>query len=268
MLTRFCIFCPTEIDLPTCLKQLGGEYVKLCLAEYGKSLGMMGSNMVEFFSNLDGLHEEICKSPKFLNQIPPSFRCENKMTNVDMHFYSDKRHLLAYYAGIVLAIAEYLCNVQIEIVVQPSESSVGIHHVFHLSSSQKRMSNSNCTVCVHQSAYSDKPSDLKIGVSTFCEACPFHVIIDRNLKIVQIGKSLMKVIASDIQTKGLNFDTYFSIVRPKLDQVTFSKLLSRVNFSFVLENKCGSKLQQVCMYHFTDTSVLQKVVACYTKSNI
>jgi hypothetical protein len=76
------------------------------LAEYGKSLGMMGSNMVEFFSNLDGLHEDICKSPQFQDQIPPSFRCENKFDNVDMHFYSDKRQLLSYYAGIVHAITK------------------------------------------------------------------------------------------------------------------------------------------------------------------
>ncbi|XP_071124790.1 guanylate cyclase soluble subunit alpha-1-like [Mytilus edulis] len=232
-----------QTDLSTCLNQLGREYVKLCLAEYGKALGMMGSNMVEFFSNLDGLHEEICKAPQFKNQTPPSFRCENKLDNVDMHFYSDKRRLLSYYAGIVQEIAELLCQVQIDIVIQPSESPSGIHHVFHINSSQ-RNSNNNCTICVNQSTYSSKPSDLKIGISTFCEACPFHVIVDRNLKIVQLGKSLMKVIASDIQTKGLNFETYFSITRPKLDQITFSALLSRVNFSFVLESKCGSKLQQ------------------------
>lgn len=205
----------------------------------------MGSNMVEFFSNLDGLHEDIYKSPQFQDQIPPSFRCENKFDNVDMHFYSDKRQLLSYYAGIVHAMAELLCYVTIDIVIQPNDSPFGIHHVFHINTSQQRMSNNKCKMCIHQSSYSNKPSDLKIGVSTFCETFPFHVIMDRNLKIVQLGKSLMKVIAADIQTQGLHFETYFNIMRPKLDQITFSKLLSRVNFSFVLETKCGSKLQKV-----------------------
>jgi hypothetical protein len=63
------------------------------------------------------------------------FRCENKFDNVDMHFYSDKRQLLSYYAGIVHAIAELLCSVTIDIVIQPNDSPFGIHHVFHINTS-------------------------------------------------------------------------------------------------------------------------------------
>ncbi|OWF48958.1 guanylate cyclase soluble subunit alpha-2-like [Mizuhopecten yessoensis] len=226
-----------DINQDTFLRMLGNEYVQLCLSEYGRALGMMGSNMVEFFSNLDGLHDHIRTSPKFDSQVPPSFRCSHALKGcVDLHFYSDLRNLLGFYAGIVQSVARLMFSVDAEVSLQVSEKASKTHHVFNIK--PREYSNKNeCTFSTFRASTSDNPSDLKIGVDTFCSTFPFHVIFDRDLKITQLGTALLKMIAPGFATKGQQFDTYFVIQSPKLEEMTFSKLLSRVNFSFVLETK-------------------------------
>lgn len=242
------VYIITDITEDTFLRKLGYEYTKLCLAEYGRSLSMMGSNMIEFFSNMDGLHDHIRTSPKFGNQVPPSFRCVYT-PSVTFHFYSDRRNMLDYYAGIVQAVAELMFTVEININIQPSDNLSSNHHIFHIKPVVPSLSKQHCSFSSFRSSFSDNPSDSKIGVSTFCMTFPFHVIFDRSLKISQLGNALMKMIAPEIAKRGLQFNTYFGVHSPQLEPLTFSKLLSRVNFNFVLGthsvHKAGSELSQV-----------------------
>ncbi|KAK3100688.1 hypothetical protein FSP39_023818 [Pinctada imbricata] len=230
-------------SLPEVLRLLGVEYVKFCLVEYGRLLSMMGSNMVEFFSNLDGIHEHIRKSSKFNEQRPPSFRCESSPDKVDLHIYTERRYSLDYYAGIVISLTKMLFNVDISVEVQPSDSSTSPHHILHAATIKDNSSTAcnQCNICSDQVTFSRLPSDLKIGVATICETFPFHFIIDKNLNISQLGSALLKVIAPEIKAFGTHFLTYFKIKRPIVEPVTFSALLSRVNFAFVMETKSLKK---------------------------
>ncbi|XP_033742672.1 guanylate cyclase soluble subunit alpha-2-like [Pecten maximus] len=226
-----------DVKQDTVLRMLGDEYVQLCLSEYGRSLGMMGSNMVEFFSNLDGLHDHIRTSPKFGSQVPPSFRCSHTSKGtVELHFYSERPNLLEFYAGIVQSVARLMFSVNADVTLQVSEKASKTHHVFHIKP-RDYSNKKECTFSNFRASTSDNPSDLKIGVDTFCSSFPFHVIFDRDLKITQLGSALLKMIAPGFATKGQRFDTYFVVKSPKLEELTFSKLLSRVNFSFALETK-------------------------------
>lgn len=205
---------------------------------------MMGSNMIEFFSNLDGLHDHMKASPIFGYQVPPSFRCVDS-PNVIFHFYSDRRHILHYYAGIVKAVANLLFNIFIDVKLQASENKASNHHLFHIKPS-KNNQDRKCTLRNTRASYSNDPKDSKIGVSTFCETFPFHVVFDRRLKITQMGTALMKMFAADMVHNGLLLETYFKIIKPIFKEVSFSKLLSRVNFAFVLETK--SKTQVIYLF--------------------
>lgn len=233
------------------MRCLGEEYVQLCLQEYGRSLSMMGSNMVEFLSNLDGFHEQIIQSSKFAGQTPPSFRCEKTEKTEIIHFHSDKTKFLEFYAGIVKGITKYMYYVDIAITAEESESAKSLHQKFHINASESKSNNScknHCDICIHEEPFSTNPSDSMIGVETFCETFPFHVIVDRQLQITQLGVALLRLIAPLMSKQGDTFSTFFQIVRPKLEPITFNKLLSRVNFSFLLEtslSKSGKASSQV-----------------------
>lgn len=237
-----------KLDQRTTLCRLGEEYAKLCLSEYRRSLSVLGSNMVEFFSNLDGFHYHILKSSKFNAQRPPSFRCESSPNNVTLHIYTERSMMLDYYAGIVSYVSNSMFNLNVKVTVHPNETNTSLHHIMNVETSTKTCAKkcTCCKICSHHSSYSNDPEDLRIGFDTFCETFPFHLIMNRNLEISQLGSALMKIVRSDADSKDLIFSRLFNVIRPEIKQLTFSALLSRVNFAFLLETKiCPSDIHSV-----------------------
>lgn len=221
------------------------EYFKLCLSEYGKSLHTLGSNLQEFFSNLDGLHELIKTSGKFSFRTLPSFRPEYNDGQMLLHLYTERRDLVNFMCGLVHASAELMFSCDVAIRASLSDVPGSIHHILTIKNCNN--DDRNGRLWTHLPSISNKPADSKISVVTFCQSFPFHVIFDRSLQIAQLGAALMKMIAPDIATKGIEFGTYFDIVRPVV-KLNFSSILSRVNSSFILNTKSltrGQTLAQV-----------------------
>ena len=193
--------------------------------------------MIEFFSNLDGLHDYICKSEKFKGQDPPSFRCEYVRNKLTLHFYTERRKLLEFYAGVVVGISKLLFNREAMVTVTCSENMNSPHHILTVDA-QEAESVSQCKICTTQESFSRIPSDNKIGVATFCKTFPFHLIFDRNFLVNQIGTSLIKLACADrFHKRQVLFTSLFEVVRPRIEPLTYSALLSRVNFTFLLRTK-------------------------------
>lgn len=234
----------------------------MCLSEYRRSLSVLGSNMVEFFSNLDGFHYHILKSSKFNAQRPPSFRCESSPNNVTLHIYTERSLMLDYYAGIVSYVSNSMFNLNVKVTVHPNETNTSLHHIMNVETSIKTCAKkcTCCKICSHHSSYSNDPEDLRIGFDTFCETFPFHLIMNRDLEISQLGSALMKIVRSDADSKDLIFSRLFNVIRPEIKQLTFSALLSRVNFAFLLETKiCPSDIHSVHKVQLYSCTHLQKV---------
>ena len=197
----------------------------------------MGSNMIEFFSNLDGLHDYIIKSETFKEQALPSFRCEYIRNKLTLHLYTERSNLLEFYAGIVLGISKLMFNRDAIVSVTNSENMSSLHHILTVDALEDQTVN-QCKICTTQESFSKNPSDNKIGVATFTKTFPFHLILDINLCVTQIGTALMKCACVDrLQRKQIMFDSLFEIIRPRIEPLTYSALLSRVNFTFLLRTK-------------------------------
>ncbi|XP_045204956.2 guanylate cyclase soluble subunit alpha-1-like [Mercenaria mercenaria] len=222
------------------MRHLGEEYFRLCLLEYGDAIRMMGSNILEFFSNLDGLQTYITLSEKFKSQVPPSSRCEYENNKMTLHFYTDKRELLEYYGGIVAGISKYLFQREAEVTVSCSNTPGSLHHIISVKVEDER-STPQCKICSPQESASKKASDSKISTTTFCKTFPFHFIIDKNLDIIQIGEALCKHVNTAKSTSKKRLSLHFEVLRPRIEPLTYSALLSHVNFMFNLRTKQADK---------------------------
>ena len=219
------------------MRCLGEEYFKLCLFEYGSAIRMMGSNMIEFFSNLDGLQTYISSSDKFKSQIPPSSRCEYQHNKLTVHFYTSRSNMLEYYAGIVHGISHHLFAKESSVSVTRSNTPGSLHNFFTIDASDDRTSSQNCTLCSPQEYISEIPSDSKIGTGTFCKTFPFHFVVDKNLDIIQLGEALAKHVTITGSKSDRRVTSHFEFVRPTIEPFTYSALLSHVNFMFTLRTK-------------------------------
>ncbi|XP_050081235.1 guanylate cyclase soluble subunit beta-1 [Anopheles maculipalpis] len=76
-----------------------------------------------------------------------------------------------------------------------------------------------------------------ISPMTFCKIFPFHLMFDRNMHIVQAGRSVSRVIPR-IYEKNCPLLALFEAVRPHL-QLSFENILAHINTIYVLKTKSG-----------------------------
>lgn len=77
-----------------------------------------------------------------------------------------------------------------------------------------------------------------ISPTTFCRVFPFHVMFDRQMRIVQAGKSVMRVIPKVAQINCPLLEV-FETVRPHIE-MNFQNILSHINTIYVLKTTPGS----------------------------
>ncbi|CAL1528281.1 unnamed protein product [Lymnaea stagnalis] len=229
-----------DMDVQEVLRLLGQDYFKLCLSDYGKALRMLGSNLLEFFSNIDGLQDQVKSYTRFQGQQPPSFRCDWKENQFTLHYYSLRHAILSFVAGTVQSVSKLLFNTELEVEISSNRDPLAPHHVFYISTAYDSNENNCNHLCPDHVKMSTNPQDSRIGVQTFCASFPFHLVFDTNLNITQLGVSLAKMIAPEVAAKGRLLPTYFDILKPSV-KFSFSSILSRLNSSFVVRTKGLSK---------------------------
>ncbi|TDG52316.1 hypothetical protein AWZ03_001146 [Drosophila navojoa] len=84
-----------------------------------------------------------------------------------------------------------------------------------------------------------------ISPATFCKVFPFHLMFDRQMKIVQAGKAVSRVIPR-VAEENCSLIEVVEAIRPHL-QLTFENILSHINTIYVLQTRQGamsSRLEQ------------------------
>ncbi|KAM7365499.1 hypothetical protein PAMP_016419 [Pampus punctatissimus] len=78
------------------------------------------------------------------------------------------------------------------------------------------------------------PEKLWMEEKAFCNAFPFHIVFDKNLKVKQTGVNIQKFVPG-LRARDATVDHYFTIVHP---QVTFTieNIMKYINTQFVLKS--------------------------------
>ncbi|CAJ1087129.1 LOW QUALITY PROTEIN: guanylate cyclase soluble subunit beta-2-like [Xyrichtys novacula] len=247
------------------LKLFGEHFFIFCKqAGYDTMLRTLGGNLVEFIGNLDALHSYLALSYQEMNA--PSFRVE--MTDdgkMLLHYYSDRKGLYHIVPGIMEAVARDFFDTQVtmEVLNQSEEderTGKKEHVVFLVNQASKSccLSQSDSSAETIESTSTDEddhreintdgryiqppgrcflpcyPKRLWMEGKAFCDAFPFHIVFDEQLKVRQMGVNIQKFVPG-LQVRDAKLDQFFTLVHP---QVTFTieSIRKFINSQFVLKS--------------------------------
>ena len=194
---------------------------------YDKIIRVLGGTLRDFLQNLDALHDHL--SSIYPGMRAPSFRVtERDDGSIILHYYSERKGLEHVVIGLVRTVARKLHNkeVNVEIITTQGE------HVQFLVTEK---SNNNTDVTPEEDSDEELvliSNEPRISPASFCKAFPFHIMMNRELRIVQAGSSVSRVI-KELDDPSYTFRDIFQVVRPHID-MTFENITAHTNTVFVI----------------------------------
>ncbi|KAK1168463.1 guanylate cyclase soluble subunit beta-2-like [Acipenser oxyrinchus oxyrinchus] len=79
------------------------------------------------------------------------------------------------------------------------------------------------------------PETLCIDLKTFCNAFPFHIVFDEEVRVKQAGVNIQKIVPG-LQTVSIRLDEYFTIIHPEVT-FTIPSVRKFINSQFILRTK-------------------------------
>ncbi|CAH1174092.1 unnamed protein product [Phaedon cochleariae] len=222
-----------KIPANTILELFGKTFFEFCQdSGYDKILQVLGATPRDFLTNLDALHDHL--GTLYPGMKAPSFRCTERPEDgaLVLHYYSDRPGLEHIVIGIVKTVASRLHNTEVEVeIIKTKEECDHVQFLITETSGPKK---SQLSETVEIETLSLEP---KVSPATFCRLFPFHIMFDRDMKIVQTGSSVARVIPKANSFKCKITDI-LDTIRPHLD-LTFDNILSHINTIYVLKTRAG-----------------------------
>lgn len=201
---------------------------------YDKIIRVLGGTLKDFLQNLDALHDHL--STIYPGMRAPSFRVSQRADGVlILHYFSERQGLEHVVIGLVRTVAKKLHNQDVEVAIWNTQ---GDHVQFLVYEKQpentpvdttKLFDDSNEKLVDDVELLSYEP---RIGPSTFCKAFPFHMMLNRDLKILQAGHTVARII-KEVEDPAYSFRDIFQVVRPQIDLV-FESIIMHTNAVFVV----------------------------------
>ncbi|XP_050039223.1 guanylate cyclase soluble subunit beta-1-like [Dermacentor andersoni] len=232
------------LDLDTCLEAFGEHFLYFCQQHgYDHILRVLGSNMADFLTNLDNLHDHLAST--YPGMRAPSFRVTpGPSGQILLHYYSDRKGLHPIVLGIVKVVGREFFNTEVRANISVVSEFGDRAHVTMEVTEQNKEGKSCLLPSNASETLSNCPEDLPMGVRTMCVAFPFHVLFGRDFGIMQAGNGLLRLAGhrwKESRAQGgqrLKFDDIFEITRPVID-CTFESIRSYCNQVFVVQTKEG-----------------------------
>ena len=227
------------------LESYGEHFFQYCIdCGYDRLLKVLGGNLHDFLCNLDALHDHL--GSIYPGMRPPSFR----VTKVDdgsmlLTYHSDRQGLEGMVKGIIRVVAREFFDTNLSINVVSKQGKKPNTTVFSIAEDSYatftiRKRSSSLVSHLHRAKSSTNPRDLALNAASFCKAFPFHIVIDRNLDIVQAGTALLRVIRGYRKSNTtLDFRKLFEIVRP-ITNVSFDAILDHIHTVFIIQTRPGA----------------------------
>ncbi|XP_064633334.1 guanylate cyclase soluble subunit beta-2-like [Lineus longissimus] len=223
----------------TVLEVFGEYFLEYCMRHgYDKMMKTLGEDFASFVQNLDSFHALLAMS--YENIDAPSFRCEtNPDGSLTLHYYSSRPGLQNLVIGILRSVGKKLFDTHVETVVQEihtidiSNTRKQYLVIFRivLTSLNEDVNKSNQIVPAFQPVV---PDVLRINAKSFCQAFPYHILFDTELRIVQCGVGLQKMCRQIVG--GVKLSDVFEMMQPNL-MLSMAHLRRFINACFIIREK-------------------------------
>lgn len=258
------------MDFAAVRGRFGEEFFGLCLEENERVLRALGGSLQDFFNGFDALLEHIRTScGRRASSEAPSFLCkdaqENEETNEEtggrrtllLHCFNPDPTVGVAMPGLIRAAARRIYQTDVSVEEAPPTWLHALSEDRELSadsspSSSPSPPSSSSPACLsflirevqtqpssssHPASrqLSRSPLDLRIGLSTFCRAFPFHLVLGANMEVLQVGEGLRKQTKSDPH-RTLTFINSFELVSPRIP-CTFQNILLRLSTPFTIRTQ-------------------------------
>lgn len=233
---------PTAIQMDTLRVALGEELFKMCYEEDRHILRVVGGALHDFLNSFNVLLKQSSTlhyqdREDCVNE--PSVLCLDKdLGLLTVYFFNPHPTTELFFPGVIKAAARLLYHTTVDVLMDPPAAKDSI-----LQSSPQA---SLLYTVVVKDAKSLSPSPLRatsagtLPTSLFSTIFPFHLILDQDLVLVQIGHGLRKRLTrKDGLRRPATFQEHFSIVSPQI-RCTFQGILTMLNTQFSIRIRHGA----------------------------
>ena len=224
-----------ECNFNLFLQKFGNSYFEFCCTKYGDILKSIATNLADFINNIDDIRRHIHKIEKIADNHPPSiYAALDKRGTLLLYYYSqrDQKCLEYFLIGFIKAAALVLYGMQCRVSLEQQRQTNKDYSIISIkarTSLYKKPSVSKLHI-------SNRGKDLLLEPHLMDQIFPFHMIINENLEICQLGSSLNRLLEDFIPVHGLQIQNYFDIIKPKID-FTYSSIKANLNTAFIVTSK-------------------------------
>ncbi|XP_069571486.1 guanylate cyclase soluble subunit alpha-1 [Brachyistius frenatus] len=229
----------TAISMDALKVALGEEIFNMCYEEDRHILRVVGGALHDFLNSFNVLLKQSSMHPDGEDCVnEPSVLCLDKdLGLLAVYFFNPSLTTELFFPGVIKAAALQLYSTTVDVLMDAPNTKDSILQ----SSPQTSLL---YTVLVRD-AKNLSPSPLRatsagtLPTSLFSTIFPFHLILDQDLVLVQIGHGLRKRLTrKDGLRRSTTFQEHFSIVSPQI-KCTFQGILTMLNAQFIIRIKHG-----------------------------
>uniref|UniRef100_A0A182JIE4 guanylate cyclase n=1 Tax=Anopheles atroparvus TaxID=41427 RepID=A0A182JIE4_ANOAO len=225
---------------------LGEELIQTsCVGVIERAFKCLGSDLQEFLGSLDGVYDVLKLQEEDISDT--GFVCAGEG---ELIFTSDRSVLAWLLLGCLKALARLLFNQEPEIELEPLPGDT-LRYRYLLKMDELADGDDAGTttaawevsagvapggVGVRESVSADA-GDLKVSNQFFCDAFPWHFIMDEQLNLVQMGQAFSRLLRSHAAVAGggaLSASIVFRFKRPRGLQLNFREIVRRTNTPFMI----------------------------------
>ncbi|GBM07046.1 hypothetical protein AVEN_63486-1 [Araneus ventricosus] len=211
------------------LEKVGHAVANICLSWFRKGLRFLGNTVEDMWLSVENVRVASSEGDTSLRveAIPDG--------PLQILHHPHKKYFAPAMVGIIRETAKNLQQVDVMVNL----TSVGedfLYQVTTVSSSKTKSTDTDRYI----EKLSRSPDDLGLSISIMCKVFPFHIIVDRDMQIVQLGKGLLRIFKSKLNDGDRHFSSFFVIQSPKV-AVTFEDISQLSNVSFVLVIKTSHR---------------------------
>ncbi|XP_024254150.1 guanylate cyclase soluble subunit alpha-1 isoform X2 [Oncorhynchus tshawytscha] len=251
----------TGIHMDALKVSLGEELFQTCFDEDGHILRVVGGALSDFLNSFNVLLKQSCspnplapaalqaepdRRTDYVNNEEASVLCLDKdLGLLTVYYFNPRQTTELFFPGVIKAAARLLYDTTVEVLMdmemdlqEGTKESVGPLQ-FQAGPRQPSLLYS----VVVKNAKSLSPSPMRatsvgtMPTSLFSSTFPFHLFLDQDLGLMQIGDGLRKRLSrKDGPRRPTAFLEHFAIVTPQI-RCTFQGILTMLNTQFIIRIK-------------------------------